>query len=142
MVLKDFDYYIKKGIVRKRSADIERAESLRCESENICLSLIEYVENIGINPKNSNLIIRMAYDAIMELIRAQMLFDGFVSSGHGAHEAEVSYLRRFDFLESDVQFMDKLRYFRNGIIYYGKVFDKEYAEKVLEFLNKIKRMLK
>jgi len=141
MGLKDFDYYIEKGVVKKKAVDVGRAESLRRESENTYSSLVEYVKVIGFNIMNSNLVIKMAYDAVMELIRARMLFDGFVSSGYGAHEAEVSYLRKIGFSESDVQFVDRLRYFRNGILYYGKEFDEEYAEKVLNFLKRIKMIL-
>ena len=33
--------------------------------------------------------------------------------------------------------MTQLRYFRNGILYYGKTFDSEYAEKVIDFTKKI-----
>ena len=39
-------------------------------------------------------------------------------------------------------FTNDLRYFRNGILYYGKSFDKEYGEKVLDFLNKTYPKLK
>ncbi len=66
-----------------------------------------------------------------------MLIDGFGTSGKGAHEAEVSYLRKIGFKDQEVEFADRLRYFRNGILYYGKNYDKEYAEKVLKFLNLI-----
>jgi len=41
----------------------------------------------------------------MELIRAKMLIDGFNASGHGAHEAEVSYTRKVGFKETEVQFL-------------------------------------
>ena len=140
--LKNFEYYIEKGIIKKCSVDIERARSLRLESENTYCSLLEYIDCVGIGSRNSNMIIKMSYDAIMELIRAQMLFEGFVSSGHGAHEAEVSYVRKFGFSESDVLFVNRMRYFRNGIMYYGKVFDKEYAVKVLDFVERIKRGLR
>jgi len=44
--------------------------------------------------------------------------------------------------EKDVQFLNQLRYFRNGIAYYGKSFEKDYAEKVVEFLDKIYPKLK
>ena len=77
----------------------------------------------------------------MELIRAKMLLEGFNSSGKGAHEAEVAYLRELKFSESDVQFANQLRYFRNGITYYGKRFNKDYALKVLGFLDKIYKIL-
>ena len=78
----------------------------------------------------------------MELIRAKMLLKGYNTSGLGAHEAEVSYLRVLGFNENDVQFADRLRYFRNGMLYYGTILDEEYAKKVLEFTKKIYSRLK
>jgi hypothetical protein len=38
--------------------------------------------------------------------------------------------------------MNSLRYFRNGILYYGERFDAEYAKKVLGFLEKVYPRLK
>ena len=38
--------------------------------------------------------------------------------------------------------MDEVRYNRNGIKYYGTTLDKEYAEKVFAFLNKVYPKLK
>lgn len=64
-----------------------------------------------------------------------MLLDGYNASGKGAHEAEVSYLRILKFKETEIQFFDKLRFFRNGMVYYGTSLDKEYAEKVIEFTH-------
>lgn len=77
----------------------------------------------------------------MELIRAKMLKAGFKSSGIGAHEAEVSYLRELGFKDTEIEFTNQLRYFRNGILYYGKSFDIDYVNKVLDFLNKVYRLL-
>ena len=73
----------------------------------------------------------------MGIIRAKMLLKGYNASGFGAHEAEVSYLRNLDFKETDVQFLDQIRFFRNGMLYYGTILEEEYAEKVLSFLRKI-----
>ena len=71
-----------------------------------------------------------------------MLLEGYNASGLGAHEAEVSYLRVLGFSENDVQFADQLRFFRNGMLYYGTMLDKAYAEKVLEFTRSIYPKLK
>ena len=71
-----------------------------------------------------------------------MLLKGYNASGFSAHKAEVSYMRLLKFNEKDVQFANQLRYFRNGIMYYGKRFDNEYAKKVLEFLKDIKQKLR
>ncbi|HDD70761.1 MAG TPA: hypothetical protein ENF94_01220 [Candidatus Woesearchaeota archaeon] len=77
----------------------------------------------------------------MELIRAKMLSEGLNASGFGAHEAEVSYMRLLGFREKEVQILDQLRYFRNGILYYGKSFDEEYAEKIIGFTKRIYQKL-
>jgi len=75
-----------------------------------------------------------------------MLTDGYKASGPAAHEAEVSYMIKLGFSESDAEFMDEIRYSRNGIFYYGKRFDSEYAKKVLSFLDiiypKLKELIK
>ena len=77
--------------------------------------------------------VKSCYDILMEIVRAKMLLDGYNASGFGAHEAEVSYLRILKFNENDVQFADQMRFFRNGMLYYGTILDKEYATKVIEF---------
>ncbi|MEK6812196.1 MAG: hypothetical protein AABX76_01420 [Nanoarchaeota archaeon] len=77
----------------------------------------------------------------MEIVRAKMLIDWYNASGFKAHESEVAYLRIIGFEEKDVLFADKMGYFRNGMLYYGTILDKEYAEKVVEFTKKIHKKL-
>lgn len=91
---------------------------------------------MGINNLNANDYVKKCYDILMELVRAKMLLDGLNASGLGAHEAEISYLRNLRFKEQEVQFADQIRFFRNGMLYYGTILDKEYAEKVIEFTKK------
>ncbi len=140
--LKQFNEFLKEGIVKKQSPDKERAKSLTKESEDAYNFLKEILNKFEISNDNANYIIKNIYDIIMELIRAKMLIHGFKSSGFYSHEAEVSYLKELNFPESEIQFTNQLRYFRNGILYYGKAFDKEYAKKVIDFLNKIYPKLK
>ena len=134
--LKNFKEYIKRGIIKKQSLDKSRAMSLIEDSERDRDFLIDISKKIGINDEGANTIIKGSYDVLMGLIRAKLLLQGFKAHGQGAHEAEVSYLRELGFKETEVQFADQLRWSRNGILYYGRKFDKEYAEKVLVFLNK------
>lgn len=136
-MIKDFEEFIKKGIVKKQSKDLRRAEFLIKESEKSYILFKELQKKITLNDNSANTFIKLVYDILMELIRAKMLLDGYNASGQGAHEAEVVYLRLLKFKESDVEFLDKLRFFRNGIAYYGKSLDKEYAEKVVDFMEKI-----
>lgn len=134
--IKNFNDYQKDGIVKKRYPDLSKANFLIKESEKGYSFINSIIKNIGLNEENANSIVKLCYDTLMELIRAKMLLNGYKAVGMGAHEAEVAYLREINFNENDIQFADKLRYNRNGILYYGVIFDKEYAEKVLEFMKK------
>ncbi len=140
--LKDFEEFLKSGIVRKRNPDKARAKSLVEEAEKRKKFLDEILRKIGLSDKNANYFIETSYDILIELIRAKLLRDGLYASGEGAHEAEVSYMKKIGFAEKEIRFMNDLRYFRNGILYYGKSFDQDYGKKVLDFLNKIYPQLK
>ena len=133
--LKSFDEFVKEGKVRKQHADISRSSYLADEAESRMIFLKEMKGRIALSDPNANYFVEIAYDVIMELVRARLLLDGFNASGAYAHEAEVAYLRNIGFSEADVRFVNELRYFRNGIVYYGKKLDSEYAGQVLEFLE-------
>jgi len=132
-----FDEFIKRGIVKKQNPDNSRALFLKKEAEISYLNLHEKISKIGLRDDNANDFVKSCYDILMELIRAKMILKGFNASGQGAHESEVSYLRLLGFRENEVQFADQIRYFRNGMLYYGTRLEKEYAEKVIEFTKKI-----
>lgn len=140
--LKLFEEFVKEGIVKRVALNKERAKSLISEADRKMNSLNEQLEKIGIKDENANDYIEYCYDIIKNLIRAKLFLKGYSASGQGAHEAEVSYFRELGFTEKDIQFADQLRYFRNGILYYGTSLDKEYANKVLEFKNKVYPKLK
>ncbi len=142
---KSFHDFIKEGIIKKITPNKERAKSLVDESERKTHSLNEQIEKIGVKNENANDYVEYCYDIIMYLIRAKLFTEGYSSSGYGAHEAEVSYLEVLGFDESDVQFTDQMRYFRNGVLYYGTSLDAEYAKKCIEFsraiCNKLRQIL-
>ena len=140
--IKDFEEYVEAQIVKEQSPDKSRANSLKKESEQAEIFLRKIMETIGISDDNANTVIKITYDIIMAKIRAEMILKGYNSQGQGAHEAEVAYLRKLKFGEKDIQFCDQLRYFRNGIMYYGKSFDEEYAKKTIDFLQKFKQKIK
>ncbi|OGI15009.1 hypothetical protein A3K63_03230 [Candidatus Micrarchaeota archaeon RBG_16_49_10] len=144
--LRNFEEFIKEGIVKKQRADPSRAASLIEEAEKRKAFLKKIHDKIGVNNENANYFVEAAYDVFMELIRAKLFMSGFNISGLSAHEAEISYLRKLDFSESEVRFANDLRYFRNGIKYYGKGLDAEFANKALDFLDvtypKLKKILK
>jgi hypothetical protein len=141
-VIQNFNEFIKQNIVTKRTPDISRAKFLIKEAENSYKLLQELQEKIPVRDDNANMFIKFCYDILMERIRAHMLKQGYTATGKGAHEAEVSYFRTLKFSETQVQFLNKLRYYRNGMLYYGTILDKEYAEKVIIFTKKTYLQLK
>jgi glutamyl/glutaminyl-tRNA synthetase len=140
-LIRDFDEFVNEGVVKEQAPDKSRAQFLKQEAETAHNARQEVLDKIGLNNTNANLIVKESYDIIMALVRAHMLKNGFNASGHGAHEAEVAYLRVLGIKETDIEFADQLRYRRNGILYYGKQVDKEYAEKVLTFSEKLRKKL-
>ena len=71
-----------------------------------------------------------------------MFFEGLSASGFEAHKAEISYLKVLGFEDKEVQFLDQMRYYRNGMMYYGTILDGEYAKKVVEFTKKVYKKLR
>jgi len=133
--MKEFKEFLIGGVVRKQYPDKQRAKDLIAGSNRKLKNLRRIIEKIGIDDNNSNDIIEGCHDIILGIIRAKMLLKGFSASGNSAHESEVSFLGELSFTEQEIEFVNRLRYFRNGILYYGKMFDKEYAKKVFDFLE-------
>ena len=142
MSSKSFEDFIKLGVVKKQSPDKSRAKFLLTEANQNYSYLLELIKKMGINEISANDYIKKCYDILTELIRSKMLLNGLNASGFKAHEAEVSYLRNLGFKEQDVEFLDKMRFFRNGMLYYGTILDKEYALKVIEFTKRNYQKLK
>ena len=140
--VKQFDEFIKSGTIKRQSPDKSRARFLLMEAEQDYAYLLKLIKTMGIGNYNANDYVKKCYDILMELIRAKMLLEGLNASGFKAHEAEVAYLRNLEFKEQEVQFLDQMRFFRNGMLYYGTILDKEYAEKVIEFTKKNYQKLK
>ena len=125
-----------------KHAKPSRAKDLIEESERKYNSLKEINEKIGIKEENANDIIEACYNILIFLIRARLYKDGYKAEGFSAHQAEISYLKELDFSDADIIFMDNLRAYRNNILYYGKKFQKESAENIFRFLEKILPILK
>ena len=130
----DFNYYLNEKIVRKQSPNIPRAEFLIKETQKSFIGLKNRVEKLGIDEFNANSVIKDIHDIIIEKIRAKLLLDGYNASGNFAHEAEVAYMKNLSFSDFEVSFVNELRQARNGINYYGKLYEKDYAQSCYEFL--------
>jgi len=132
--MKKFEEFVKKGIVKKQSPNKNRAISLIKEAEDKKAFLDLTMSKIPKDKMNANFVVNYCYDILIELVRAKMFFEGY--NPGNSHEAEVAYLEVLGFSLVEVEFMDELRYYRNGTKYYGTILDNSYAEKVLIFLNK------
>ncbi len=130
----DFNYYLNEKIVKKQSPNIPRAEFLIKETQKSFIGLKNRVEKLGIDEFNANSVIKDIHDIIIEKIRAKLLLDGYNASGNFAHEAEVAYMKNLSFSDFEVSFVNELRQARNGINYYGKLYEKDYAKSCYEFL--------
>ncbi len=135
--IKYFNDFLKESIVKIQNPDKSRAEFLVNESKRDYSFLEDLLNKVELKDNNANDFIKLCHDILMEILRAKMLIDGYNASGYRAHEAEISYLRNLGFSENDVQFADQIRYFRNGMLYYGTILDKEYADKVIKFLKRV-----
>lgn len=140
--MKEFKEFLIEGVVKKQYPDRQRAKDLIGEANRKFKSLKRTVERASLDDENSNDIVEDCHDIILGIIRAKMLLKGFSASGQGAHESEVSFLNELNFTEQEIEFVNKLRYFRNGILYYGKRFDKQYAQKSMNFLDRFKEKIK
>lgn len=142
--MKKFEEFIKRGIVKKQSPNRNRAMSLIKEAEDKKAFLDLTISKIPKDKMNANFVVDYCYDILMELIRARMFIEGY--NAGNSHEAEVSYFEILGFSPADVEFMDELRYYRNGTKYYGTILENSYADKALTFLNKnyskIKNLIK
>ena len=111
MILNNFEEFLRKGVVKKAFSDNFRINSIINEAERKLVFLKrDMLGKVGIVEDNSNDFIEKMYDILIELIRAKMLKNGFKAQGDGAHEAEVSYMRKIGFSETDVSFMNELRF--------------------------------
>src|SRR3989338_151173 len=140
--LNQFDEFIRIGVVKKQSPDKSRSKFLVMEAEQGYAYLLKLIKTMGVENQNANDYVKNCYDILMELTRAKMLLEGLNASGFKAHESEVAYWWILQFKEQDIQFLDQMRFFRNGMLYYGTILDKEYAEKVIEFTKKNYQKLK
>ncbi|MFT4311214.1 MAG: hypothetical protein ACMXX7_01155 [Candidatus Woesearchaeota archaeon] len=135
--MKTFEEYLEEELVIKVSPDKQRSENLLLESKRKLNYLDKKLEKLGLDKENCNDYIEDCYNVLMYLIRSKMILKGYNTTGKGAHEAEVSYSKILGLNNIELNKLNDLRYFRNGILYYGKKFDEEYTLKIIKFTKKV-----
>ncbi len=138
--MEDFEFYLKKGIVKKSFVDTQRAKKLVKDGE----SRMDDVGQLEIH-KFPKLIFENVYDGIRDFLFAILLQNGYKTN---SHEAPIAYLLNLGFDVYTVNKLDNFRYLRNGSKYYGEEITIEEAKDIKEFylvinskLNKILKLL-
>jgi len=127
--------YIKKGVVRKTSLDINMIKSLIKTSDDG----LEFFKNYVPDDKNSCTLFKNYYDFLREICEAVAISKEYKIY---QHEAITLFLREV-LNEDNISFkFDKFRILRNGIHYYGKTIPKEETSKTISDIKIIIKTLK
>lgn len=127
--MKEFNFFVNKGEVRKQSPDKNLAKATLDDSEER-LALAKSLQKLT-KPKY---ILENAYEAMREAADSILYADGFKSF---SHEASIVYLLKKGFSESDIAEFDRFRRIRNGIKYYGGDCDESDAEAAIRLAEKM-----
>ncbi len=128
MVLLDFEYYISNNYVKKRRRDKKLASSLIDSAEDRMHFAKEIVH------KKPRYALEMAYEAVIELIDALLAIEGFKS---WSHEANISFLSKIGFTETEIRRLDLSRKKRHSSKYYGVSFSLEESKEEIRYLDKV-----
>lgn len=128
-MVKDFEFFLKKGEVKKQSPNKNLAYSTFKDS----LERIEFARQLFHKAK-SKYVLENAYESMREAADAVLYLRGFKSF---SHEASILYLFKEGFNEQDIMEFDRFRRIRNGIKYYGKDCDLSDAEQTIKLADKI-----
>ena len=110
-MIREFQYYIDEGLVKKQSPNLEEARSLMRKA----MKRFEYIKNQEITEQAASFIFEDVYEAFREAAQALMSLKGFKPY---SHEALISFLRKFhNFSEHDLSSFDRYRILRNKTVY-------------------------
>lgn len=128
-MVKDFEFFLKKGDVKEQSPNKNLAYSTFKES----LERIEFARQL-LDKAKPKYVLENAYDAMREAADSILYIRGFKSF---SHEASILYLFKEGFNEQDITEFDRFRKIRNSIKYYGKDCDLSDAEQAIQLADKI-----
>ncbi len=135
--MKDFEFFLKKGDVKKQSPDKNLSNATFKDS----LERLELAKNL-LQKAKPKYILENAYEAMREAADSILYREGYKSF---SHEASIIYLIKKGFSEQDIIEFDRFRKIRNGIKYYGRDCDESDAGSAIKLaekiIGKIKKML-
>lgn len=124
----NFNYYLKKGTVKRRTPDPEEAKSLLEKAE----TTLNYFKDKEITEKYASIIFGNLYGAIREAAQSLMSLKGYKPY---SHEATISFLKEFhrEFSEEELNKFDRFRLIRSDSEYRAIKVSKKDAESCLKF---------
>ena len=129
--MKDFEFYLNEGDVRKRHRDAELAISLIRDAKDRFAKSSRLDTNIF-----AKIIFETVYDALRSildaLLDALLAADGYKSY---SHEASIAYAEKYG-LGDLIPELDRFRTIRNASKYYGKDVSADNAEEIMNFYRK------
>ena len=128
-MVKDFEFFLKKGDVKRQSPDKNLAYSTFKES----LERIDFAKQL-LHKAKPKYVLENAYEAMREAADSVLYNKGFKSF---SHEASIVYLLKEGFNEKEIIEFDRFRRIRNGIKYYGKGCDSSDAEQAIQLADRI-----
>ena len=137
-MVKEFEFFFRKGDVRKQSPDKNLSKSTFEES----LERLELSEQL-LQTSKAKYVLENAYEAMREAADSLLYSEGLKSY---SHEASIVYLLKKGFTEIDIIEFDRFRKIRNSIKYYGGDCDLSDAKLAIKLakniIPKIKNLLK
>ena len=137
-MVKEFEYFLKKGDVKKQSIDQNTSKATFKDAKErltFAKSLYKKVQ--------AKYVLENAYEAMREAADAVLYSEGFKSY---SHEASIVYLLKKNVSYEEISDINRFRKIRNGIKYYGKDCDQNDAKDALilaeKIIRKIERILK
>ena len=136
-MVKEFDFFVKKGEVKRQSPDENLAKATFSDSQE----RLELSKSLQLTAK-PKYVLENAYESMREAADSILYREGFKSF---SHEASIVYLLKKGFSESDISELDRFRRIRNGVKYYGTDCDESDAKAAIalaeKIINKIMEML-
>lgn len=137
-MIKEINYYIEKGHIKKKSPDLAEAESLLSKAKR----RLKRIKNEKIENDNADLIFEDIYEVIRESGQSLMSKKGYKPY---SHEATIAFIKEFykEFNEYEINTFDRFRKIRNNSIYRGIILKKEDTKEILQFADKfLKKIIK
>ncbi len=131
----NFKDFIRRGLVRKATSDVELAKSLIAESGKI----LAVIKELKPNDTNSTLLMRECYESFRQICEAIAVYKGYRTY---SHEAITAFIAEILNEKEIANSFDRYRKIRNSINYYGTPISLAETQKALAEIPKFIENLK